>query len=231
MAAPFVSGAAVILRHYLRAVLQIAEPSAALLKALLCASAVRCPSVMSASVEPRVGYPDFDQGAGRVDLRSILPHKDADGLRLSFQDVANGSAGALQSRVPPGSPRHANRLYKVTVAAGGSPLRVVLTWTDSPGRFLQNTLELDVAGPNVHLVGNHEHSYARDPLFQDLGLPGVPFDRKNSVQVVNLTTAAAGEYTITVLADNTPDPSHFQGYALCVTGRLAGELSEEAPAF
>jgi hypothetical protein len=34
-----------------------------------------------------------------------------------------------------------------------------------------------------------------------------------------------------VLADNTPLPGHFQGYALAVFGRLATPLSEEAPAF
>ncbi len=231
MAAPFVSGAAAVLRHYLRQEMKVSDPSAALLKALLCASATREPSVMSAAVEPRVGYPDFDQGLGLVSLDTILPHQDAQGLRLSFVDVANGSADALQSRVPPGAARRANRLYTVTVAAGGSPLRVVLVWTDAPGRYVQNTLQLDVRGPNVHLIGNHEHTYKQDPLFQSMGLPGVPFDRKNNVQVVNLTNAAAGEYTINVLADNTPDPNHFQGYALVVTGRLAGAVSEEAPAF
>ncbi|MFL6232378.1 MAG: S8 family serine peptidase, partial [Thermoanaerobaculia bacterium] len=231
MAAPFVSGAAAVLRHYLRKEMSVSEPSAALLKALLCASAERGPSVMSAAVEPRVGYPDFDQGLGLVSLAALLPRQDAQGLRLSFVDVANGSAEALQSRVPPGSARRANRLYKVTVAAGGSPLRVVLVWTDAPGRYVQNTLQLDVRGPNVHLIGNHEHTYKQDPLFQDMGLPGVPFDRKNNVQVVSLKSAAAGEYTINVLADNTPDPNHFQGYALVVLGRLAGAVSEEAPAF
>jgi hypothetical protein len=232
MAAPFVSGAAAVIRHYLASVLGVNHPSAALLKALLCCSAVRCDSAMKAAVEPKVGYPDFDQGVGRIDLSTVLPHQDQQGVRrLAFVDVANGSADALQSRVPPNSSRRANRIYTVQVKTDGFPLRVLLAWTDAPGRFLQNTLQIDVQGPNVHLVGNHEHLYMKDSLFQDSGLPGIPFDRNNNLQVVNLKTGASGHYTINVLADNTPDLAHFQGYALCVSGNLASDLSEEAPAF
>jgi len=231
MATPFVSGSAAVIRHYLASVMNTHEPSAALLKALLCCSAVRCDSVMKSTTESKVGYPDFDQGVGRIDLSTILPHQDQQSLRLAFKDIANDSPEALQSRVPANSGRRANRVYTVTVKNNGYPLRVLLAWTDAPGRFLQNTLQLDVQGPNVHLVGNHEHLYMKDSLFQEAGLPGIPFDRNNNVQVVNLKNAAAGQYTVNVLAQNTADPAHYQGYALCVTGSLDSDLTEEAPAF
>jgi len=224
MAAPFVAGAAAILRQYLRKAMSVDDPSAALLKALLCGSAVRGAPIRSPAAVPQVGYPDFDQGAGRLDLSAILPEKDAQGLRLSFVDVANGSPEALQGHVPPGSPRRANRRYKLTVASGGSPLRAVLTWTDTPGVGLQNVLKFALDGPGVKLIGNHEHTFAPSPL-------GTPFDYKNNVQVVNVAAASAGEYTLSVLADNTPFPDRFQGYALVVLGRLAGPITEEAPAF
>jgi hypothetical protein len=46
-----------------------------------------------------------------------------------------------QSRVPANSERRANRVYTITVRNSGKPLRVLLAWTDAPGRFLQNTLQ------------------------------------------------------------------------------------------
>lgn len=73
MAAPVVSGAAAVLREYLRTELGVAAPSAALLKAHLVAAANPLPWSRAKEEAEDFGYPDFDQGYGRLDLASILP--------------------------------------------------------------------------------------------------------------------------------------------------------------
>lgn len=228
MAAPFVAGAAAVLRHYLREAVQVQSPSAALLKALLCASARRITPTMSPEVQPRVGYPDFDQGFGRPDLSAIIPFVADDGKRrVAFVDVANDSDLALLSRLPKGSHHRSSRAYTVDVLEGS--LVVVLAWTDLPGRGLQNVLQLDVENrrAGIQVVGNHEHKWEKE---HDLPSAGgetpIPYDRINNVQVVSVNQVPAGTYRITVHADNTPIPGQAQGYAVCARGTLNSELRE-----
>src|SRR5205085_7196803 len=91
MAAPCVAGAAAVLRQYLRVARKVKGPSAALLKALLLTAVTPLPSRRSPQQQGSVGYPDFDQGFGRLDLSSLLPHPHAPARRrLYFADVANG---------------------------------------------------------------------------------------------------------------------------------------------
>jgi serine protease AprX len=228
MAAPFVSGAAAVLRHYLRAARQLQTPSAALLKAILCASVARIKPTTSPKVLRRVGYPDFDQGFGRPDLSAVIPVvTDGGSQRVAFVDVANDSDLALLSRQSKDGHRRSVRMYTLEVLEG--PLVVVLAWTDLPGRGLQNVLQLDVQNlqSEIQVVGNHEHKWKKD---HDLPSAGdekpVPYDRTNNVQVVSLDRVPAGTYRITVRADNTPIPGEAQGYALCARGNLTSELKE-----
>jgi len=58
-------------------------------------------------------------------------------------------------------------------------------------------------------VGNHEHKWRKEHLPIDiLGVtpetPPIPYDRSNNIQIVSLPDAPAGDYKITVRADNTP---------------------------
>jgi serine protease AprX len=226
MATPMTAGAAAVVRQYLREALGVANPSAALIKAVLVASVRRLPSSRPKGAREDVGYPDFDQGFGRLDLSTILPTPDAPAARrVVFADVANDSPDALVARAPAGSSSKGKRYYTVRVAAGStSPLRVVLTWTDYAAASVQNILELSVTGPGLPLVVGNSENRLKDlrfdqasPEFGNL-LP----DKLNTVQRVAVDAPQPGDYRIGVLAETTPFPP--QGYALCVCGELESEL-------
>lgn len=228
MAAPVVTGAAAVLREYLRRALRVTMPSAALLKAVLVAAARRLPTVRDSGSWQDVGYPDFDQGYGRLDLSSILPHlRGPRGRRLVFDDVPNGDAAALEAFAPAGGPRRSSRSYTVSVAPGArDPLRVVLAWTDYPGSAVQNNLDLAVNSPNGSLVvGNAEHTFDRHPGFTRTTmqeLAGARLDKLNNVEQIVVARPRPGKYRIRVIAQNTPFPP--QGYAVCVAGQLSSGL-------
>ncbi|HYP40071.1 MAG TPA: S8 family serine peptidase, partial [Chloroflexia bacterium] len=130
MAAPVVSGAAAVLRQYLRETRNQHNPSAALLKAILLASTSKLPS---SDPTNDYGYPAFDQGYGRLNLASILPSKFASPHRkLLFVDIPNGSPDALL-RDASDDKHKAIVTYRFQVRDGAvEPLRIVLTWTDLP---------------------------------------------------------------------------------------------------
>ena len=230
MAAPVVAGCAAVLREYLRKERQLANPSAALLKAMLIASARRIKSRdLPEELREEIGYPDFDQGFGRVDLKNILPHDGAPaGRRLEYDDVRQDSPKALASR---GSVL-AQQTYAFSVADGDAgALRLVLAWTDWPSDGVQNNLHLKLTPPGgTPIYGNADHRVARrkaDELLERYlqGSTERPpaLDKRNNVEQIVLDQPAAGEYTLNVIAENTPKPP--QGYALCVVGALTGELS------
>lgn len=241
MATPVVSGAAAVLREYLRVAQKRATPTAALLKAILIASARRLDSFkkeMGYPLEEGVGYPNFHQGFGRIDLSTVLPHAGAPKRKLACDDVRNGTDRALQAQAPVDSKNAAARTYTVKVAADAAePLNVVLTWTDYPGKFLHDNLQLYVEGPGGVSVGNGELTFRRDAFAMDALSRGaapdevkfvqVPFDKYNNVEQVRIANPAAGEYRIVVLAQYTDPVVPAQGYALCVSGELeSDQLSE-----
>jgi serine protease AprX len=229
MAAPFVAGAAALVRQYLRNRFPDQTPSAALLKAILIAATTRLPSIRAAASDADFGYPDFDQGFGRLDLSTVLPHAEGPPKRrLEVKDIANDSSAALESRAPANSMRRPIGRYVATVAEGATePLRVVLSWTDVPATAVQNDLGLQVFGQDSSSTsGNAAHSYGRDALIDHPDLHGILWDDRNNVEQVFLPTPAAGEYEIRVVARNTISPP--QGYALVVAGELEGELQSRA---
>jgi subtilisin family serine protease len=223
MATPVVAGMAAMLRQYLRLARQKADPSAALLKALIILSARRIEGANRNSIlrdiDPQhvIGFPDFDQGFGVVDLRNLLP---PDQRRLIFADVANKDAGALQARQDPGGGQHRSfRPYRVQVPNDSNvPLRVALVWTDAPGRFLQNGMSVQVRTPDdTILTGNHEHRAYADLVMLATNAPLV--DKYNNAQLVVIPNPKKGSYRITVTAEATTDGP--QGYALAVSGPVA----------
>lgn len=229
MAAPMVAGAAAVIREYLRTARDTPRPSAALLKAILIASAKRLPPI-DPELDEVVGYPDFDQGYGRVDLRNVLPYPEAPATRkFVFADVRNDSAEALQSRMPLGAARKSSRTYTVKVRAGATqPLIAVLTWTDRPGSGVMNNLQLDIRGPGGFVtVGNPQHRFRKDPRFDDASAEGLAFDKRNNVEMVRIEPAELheGTYRVRVVAQNTAFPP--QGYAICVCGELDSDLVAE----
>ena len=89
----------------------------------------------------------------------------------------------------------------VTVKTAGSPLRIVLAYSDYPGANLVNNLNLVVTAPDgTTRVGNQREG---GPL---------TFDTSNNVEVVQVANAAAGTWTIDVIGSNVPQGP--QRYAL-----------------
>jgi serine protease AprX len=231
MATPVVSGCAAVLRQYLREERKLKTPSAALLKAILIASARRIRARdLPGELRDQIGFPDYDQGFGRVDLTNVLPHAGAPAKRrLEYDDVRGDSPKALASRGSPGE-LAASNAYRVTVADGAKePLRVVLTWSDWPSDGVQNNLHLKVTAPGgTPVYGNPEHWAAQreaQSLLQRTLPTGeqVPaLDKRNNVEQIVFEKPAAGQWTVEVLAENTPKPP--QGYAVCVVGELDSPL-------
>jgi len=223
MAAPVVSGAAAVARQVLKAEGH-PDPTAAALKAVLLAGAQPLPWRRPQEDAARYGYPDFDQGFGRLDLAAVLPGPHAPaGRRTWLADVRNDCDGALEARAPSTEPRHkAACQYRFTVADGEPrPLRLVMTWSDYQEAAVQNCLSLELKGPGgMRVRGNDRHLWKRDDV-DDVDPKALQrsIDRRNNVQVINLDQASPGAYTLTVFASNTLMAP--QGYGLCVTGFLS----------
>lgn len=116
-------------------------------------------------------------GFGRVHLEGSLPRQPERVVRL-MDDETGLATGEM-------------REYRLTVRRAGT-LRAVLAWYDAPGEVLVNDLDLSLAGPGGRVWGNHA-----------AGQAGAP-DRRNTVEVVHLDDAPAGEYTLRVTASNVP---------------------------
>lgn len=230
MATPVVSGAAAVLRQYLREDRKMESPSSALLRAMLIASAIRAPWSGKPEDEASCGYPDFSQGFGRIDLRDVLPNGGSPkGYRVCPEDVPNEHPDALERGAPEGSKLKAAQSYRLTVPANAKePLRIVLAWTDYSVRGIQNQLKLDVTGPGgLRRRGNEEHTWLLPPQHLiDPAEAELRSDNRNNVQQVVLKEPPAGTYRIRVVATNTLFPP--QGYGLCVCGQMEADLEHES---
>lgn len=187
MATPLAAGALAALRQYLRRDRRIASPSAALLKAVVIAGAQRLPNTA-----PAGAVLDSHQGFGRVDVAAVV--KPPAGTKLWLQQ--NQKVGTGQSR-----------RSTIKVKTAGSPLRIVLAYSDYPGGTLVNNLNMIVTAPDGTVrVGN-----------QPVGGPP-SFDSTNNVEVVQVPSAATGTWTIEIVGSNVPQGP--QRYALAARGAL-----------
>ena len=153
-------------------------PSAALLKAMLIASAQRVPWMTVSNVQlPTKPVPSNEQGFGFPVLADAL-YFPGNAVKLRVRDYADPAT--IHYTVRP-----------------GSPLKVVLVWTDPPGSSLVNDLDLRVTDP----AGS---------IFFGNGQP----DHVNNVEVVSIPQPLAGTYTISVAGPQ-------QKYALVVTGDIS----------
>lgn len=199
MAAPLVAGAAAVVREYYRTQRAQARPSAALLKATLINGTEwidRAPFT-----DNRIGKPNFHQGYGRLNLARAIPFDAGAGFTLAFTDIDNASPQALIA----GNMSRAVFIRQLTLPKSG-PLSVTMAWTDPPARFIQHNLDLVLIAPDgTKYVGNHGLNR----------LPFEQFDRANNVEQVRVADAAAGDWTISVTAQNTFRGP--QGFALAAT--------------
>lgn len=230
MATPVVSGAAAVLRQFLREERKLKSPSSALMRAALIASAIRIPWAREPDSETQCGYPDFDQGFGRIDLASLIPHPASPkGHDLGLLDIPAEDADALEARAPEGAVHKAIHIYAFKVLSGAKePLRIVLAWNDYSARCIQNLLKLDVRGPEGRRWrGNEEHRWLLPPEADlDPDTLDMRCDLRNNVQAVAIEKPPAGEYHVRITAQNTVFPP--QGFALCVSGQLEGGLTRES---
>ncbi len=208
MATPTVAGLAALVRQYLMEGWQVTgrkapavgfEPSAALVKAVLVASAVDLTTLGCSVIDP---IPSREQGWGLVQLDRALWF-EGDGHRLVVVDRS--------TTFEAGSEAESTRVRQT----GAGPLKVVLVWTDPPSTStaavnIVNDLDLELEGPDGLFLGN--------VLVDGESAVGGEADRLNTVEVVYLPEASAGEWTITV----NPHAVNVgpQGYALAVVGAL-----------
>ncbi|GJM15555.1 MAG: hypothetical protein DHS20C13_08820 [Thermodesulfobacteriota bacterium] len=215
MAAPVVSGCAAVLRQYLKDEKGLASPSAALMKALFIASCTQLPQIPIDSREEYFGYPDFHQGYGRINMHLFLPLEgESSGLKLIFTDIANGEENSLTSRqLSGGTHKSSNFITVKTHEEIKNPLRIVLCYTDHPGPYPQNNLNLSIQEIGGRtLEGNYTNKYKKVRSID-------PFDNFNNVESIFLDDPKPDtKYIIKVFAKNTPRPN--QGYALVVIGNI-----------
>lgn len=187
MATPLAAGCAAVVRQFLTAAGGTANPSAALMKAMLINGAV---PIKGQYTPPEVGaVPDISEGFGRVNIPATLG-PFAPNAVLKFQDEATALETGQQEQLT------------VTVAAGHKQLKATLVWTDPAGATLQNDLDLIVAGAN----GEERHG--------NVAAGSPDFDRSNNVEQVTWTNPPAGDAVITVRAFHISQSA--QSYALVV---------------
>jgi hypothetical protein len=189
------------------------DPSAALVKAMLIASAESLQGTRLG--QPVTPAPSMEQGFGRIDLSRALSFDDSP-FRLFAVDRASAfSAGNLDPIV-----------FQLTVNSAAQPLEVVLVWSDPPGvpraytdtsPELVDDLDLSIQDPSGGLlVGN-------SPL--DVPAPSVSgFDHLNNVEVVTIDNPAAGSYTVSVIPHAVMADSPV-GFAVVATGDLSFSTS------
>ena len=220
---PSIAGAAALVRQYytdgfyptgVATPANSFNPSAALLKATLIASARQVPTRnygMGGDVAAQP-VPSNEQGYGFPILDDAL-YFPGDRARLRVFDVALANGLAQGESTP----------RTINVAAG-TPLKAVLVWTDPAGIArggtdatpnLVNDLDLRVITPSgeVHFGNEAIHAGQRD--------------RINNVEAVTLTAPVSGPYTFFVDATGIGSGPR-QSYALVITGDLVTAAQESS---
>ena len=173
MAAPLVAGCAALVREYYVTSRAHAEPSAALLKATLINGTRKLPGADAVADFDVV--PNMHQGFGLIQMPNAYPNPINPQLKLEFLDDWKTPAGLF-------SMTGQRKRYEIDVAAG-MRLSICLTWTDPPGRALQNNLNLLVELPGGgKMTGNH-----------GLPLSLGPIDQENNVEVDSHRSARRGQ--------------------------------------
>ncbi len=217
MATPTAAGLAALVREYLQrgfypsgievASDAIAEPSAALLKAIMITGAQEITGSGTTG-----GAPSQSQGWGRINLDNAL-YFEGDDRNLWLVDGTTGlQTGGLDEHV-------------ITVEQG-QPLVVTLTWHDFPALVNANPhgvnfLRLEVETPSGDVWTQ------KLPAGGGLGNPNpfqdtttVDYDDRNNVHQIRFDTPVTGSYQIRVRAIQVAEGP--QPYALAATGRILG---------
>lgn len=197
MSAPVVSGSAALVYDHLMTREGLSEPSPAVVKAILIASADHLPGY---------DWPSREQGWGRVNASRAVVETRTSNTEFVDQTTTFDGAGQSQS-------------YRYDVQAG-TPLRVSLVWTDLPsevysGKMLINDLDLEVKSPSGQVYkGNH--------FGGGQSVTGGSADDTNNVEMVYLDAPEAGEWTVTVRSSQLPPVwgGGTQDFAVAVVGNV-----------
>jgi len=173
-------------------------PSAALVKAMLIASAVDLTTLGCAGIDP---IPSRDQGWGMVQLDRALHFEGepgglvVDDHRAGFQTVADAP------------------VRRTVFVAEQTDLKVVLVWTDPPSSSLAevnlvNDLDLTVSGYDGIYRGNY--------MGGGVSFAGGEPDRINNVEVVWLPDVTPGWWTVEVTPHDIAVAD--QDFALVIVG-------------
>jgi subtilisin family serine protease len=198
MATPLVAGCCAVLRETL-VKNGVAQPSAALIKALLINGAVP----LSGQYTPtEVGPPPNNvAGWGRVDLAGsvIIPGANGNADLKEGRPLRQGQSETITISVSAGAGslsvakrrKTAKKRKKaragVGTASAARTLKITLVWSDAPGANLQNDLDLIVKASN----GEERHG--------NMGTAS-GFDRVNNVEQVLWENIPPGDVKITVRA-------------------------------
>ena len=199
MASPHAAGAAALVTQWWREGQGAgADPSPALVKALLVNSAV---DVMFPDV------PNVDEGWGRIDLESLF--RPGTGRTVRDQVDVLTDPGQVE---------------ELTVeAAGDAPLKVTLDWLDPAGdpaaeAAIVNDLDLELVAPDgtVYRGNNFDKGWS---------VPGGDADRLEVLENAYVQEPAAGTWTVRIRAHALPADGALgrgdatdQDYTLVVTG-------------
>jgi len=186
MSSPTVTGSLALLVQRYRQLHGGADPSAALLKALICNTATD------------MGNPGPDYIFGFGSLNALGADQVLEANQYSTGSVSNG--GSAQSTI--------------IVPAGALQVRVTLAWTDYPAApyaatALVNNLDLTVTAPGSVL--HHPLILNPNPAnVNDVAAEGV--DTLNNIEEVVINNPAGGAFTINVAGASVPQGP--QNYAI-----------------
>jgi len=201
MAAPHVSGAAILVRQYYTDYEEI-TPSAALMKATM---------INGADDMGSADIPNKNEGWGRLNLtNSLFPEQPR---LMRYVDNNTGFSSGDPADV-----------YNYTIGDKQLPLKISLVWTDYPGSIvtaqtaakLVNNLDLEVTFPNGTV-------YKGNDFDSGWTTTGGDADDRNNVENVYYKTPPAGTYSIKVKPTTiTQGP---QPFAIVVSGELVPDLN------
>ncbi len=200
VACPNVAGGIALVKDYYNKVEGINSSSAVLTKATIINGAHRM------NPDPAIySYPGYGQGWGRMDLKQSL-YPDAP---TTWQHAEHNFSASTTWTV-------SNEL-NTNIKKGDVPLKMTLTWLDTPGKDLSNDLDLRVTSPSGHVY--HGNAYntdgwtvpdatvgaTSDTHIGTWDTDGSGYDRVNNVERVEVQTPETGVWTVEVLVANQPE--------------------------
>ena len=190
MAAPHVTGGALLVREYLREVAAgnnpaspYFNPPSQLVKAMLINGAVRMDSNLYA-------YPGYDQGWGRMNLEQSL-----------FPPVprANQFAIGVFNTTGTWNPTGMN----LNVVGDDVPVKITLVWIDAVSDALARNLDLRIRSPSgAEYHGNRYLNGWSNPA-------DATYDFVNNVEQVEVQQPEVGTWTVEVRGVTIPSPARF----------------------